>query len=107
MDESRFRFNDLARHIANHNAPKIISVGKDTTRVIGRVDYDSETDWCVGFVLSVNDHGLPISDSFLATSFSAIENIFNNGTIAKYAYVYMAQPLGLNVPPFCLACFGT
>jgi len=24
IDEGRFRFNDLARHIANHNAPKII-----------------------------------------------------------------------------------
>jgi len=60
MDEGRFRFNDLARHIANHNAP----VGEDATRVIGRVDYDSETDRCVGFVLPVNDHDLPITDSF-------------------------------------------
>jgi len=41
------------------------SVGEDTTRVIGRVDYDSETDRCVDFVVPVN--GLPISDSFLAT----------------------------------------
>ena len=55
-------------------------------------------------MLPVNDHGLPLSD--LATSFSAIENMFSNGTITKYAYNYMAQPLGLNIPPFCLACFG-
>jgi len=107
MHEGTFRFSDLAKHIANHNAPKIVSIGEDATRVIGRVDYDSETDRCVGFVLPVDDRGLPLVDSFLATSFSAIENMFGSATIAKYAYVYMAQPLGMNVPPFCLACFGT
>ena len=61
---------------------------------------------CVGFVLPVNDKGLPEIDAFLAISFDAIENMFTNNTIAKYAYVYMAQPLCQNVPPFCLACFG-
>ena len=55
MDEGRFRFDGLARHvhIADHNAPKIVSIGEDATSVIGRVDYDSETDRCVGFVLPV------------------------------------------------------
>ena len=33
--------------------------------------------------------------------------MFATQTPAKYAYVYMAQPLHLNVPAFCLACFGT
>ena len=107
MDEGRFRFDDLAKHIADHNAPNIVSIGEDATRVIGRVDYDSETNRCVGFVLPVDDCGLPLVDSFLATSFSAIENMFSSVTIAKYAYIYMAQPLGINIPPFCLACFGS
>ena len=107
MDEGRFRFSDLVEHINDHNAPKIVSIGEDATRVIGRVDYDSETDRCAGFVLPVDDCGLPLVDSFLATSFSAIENMFKSGSIAKYAYVYMAQPLAVNVPPFCLTCFGS
>ena len=100
-----FRFNDLAKHIKNHNVPKVVSIEEDATR---RVDYDSETDRCVGFVFPVDDRGLPLDDSFLATSFSVIETMFNSATIAKYAYNYMAQPLCVvNVPPFCLACFGT
>jgi len=40
-----------------------------------RVDYDPETDCCVGFVLPVDENGLPINDSFQATSFSVIESI--------------------------------
>ena len=26
--------------------------------------------------------------------------------LSKYAYAYVAQPVGLNVPPFCFACIG-
>ena len=75
--------------------------------MVGRVEYDPETDRCVGFVLSIDQDGLPIVDSFLATSFAAINSMFENGSISKYAYIYMAQPLGCNIPPFILACLGT
>ena len=43
----------------------------------------------------------------MTVSFPAMENMFRKVSVAKYAYVYMAQPLWQNVPPFCLACFGT
>ena len=63
---------------------------------------------CSGGALAPPRHtlneALPIVDSFLAVSFSAIENMFSSASLAKYAYVYMAQP---TVPPFCLACMGT
>ena len=85
----------------------MVSIGEDATRVIARADYDSETDRCVGFVLPVDKTGLPIVDSFQAVSFSAIENMLSSASLAKYAYVYMAQPFGPTVPPFCLACMGT
>jgi len=75
--------------------------------VIGRVEYDNETDRCVGFVLPLDGNSLPMVDSFLAVSFTAIENMFRQNSVAKYAYVYMAQPLCNNVPPFCLACLAT
>ena len=83
MDEGTFRFDDLFKHISDHNAPRIVSIGEDATRVIGRVDYDSETNRCVGFVLPLDDHGLPLVDSFLATSFAAIEKMFSSATVAK------------------------
>lgn len=46
-------------------------------------------------------------DSFQAMSFTAIESMFKNNSVAKYAYVYMAWSLCQNIPPFCLACIGT
>ena len=107
IDEGCFRFDDLAEHLKKYGGVAAVSIGEDATRVIGRVDYDPETDRCVGFVLPVDENGLPLINSFQATSFSAIESMFKNNSVAKYAYVYMAQSLCQNVPPFCLAYVGT
>lgn len=46
-------------------------------------------------------------DSFLATSFEAIEKMFTSSIKASNAYLYMAQPMAINVPPFCFALLGT
>ena len=107
INEGEFDYDGLVCHIAQYKTTKMITIGEDATRVISRVEYDSTTNRCVGFVLPLNKNGLPEIDSFLALSFEGIENMFTNHTKAKYAYVYMAQPLDKNVPAFCLACFGT
>ena len=107
VSEGDFRFDDLLQHIKQHKAPMVESVAEDGTRVIARVEYDYETDRCVGFVLPMTKSGVPIADSFRAVSFECIESMFKNNEIARYAYVYMAQPLCENTPPFCLACIGT
>ena len=65
--------------------PHIVTIGEDATRVRSRVEYDSETDRYVGFVLPVNQYGLPDDDSFLAISFEAIERMFSAHEISKYA----------------------
>ena len=62
---------------------------------------------CIGFVLPVGSNGVPLTDSLTVTSFKDIENYFAVHMMAKYAYVYMVQPLKEGVPPFCLACIGS
>jgi len=105
--EGEFLFDELLSHLNNYEATKAIVIAEDTKRVIARGQYDNETDRVVGFVLPCDGNGLPIVDSFIATSFSAIEKMFKNNVIAKFAYVYMAQALSLHVPAFCLGCLGT
>ena len=107
IDEGSFRFDELKEHIDRYKAPSFVSIAEDATRVVGRVEYDCATDRCVGFVLPLNSDGLPAIDAFVAVSFSAMEDTFRKNSVVKYAYVYMAQPLWQNVPPFCLACLGT
>ena len=75
IDEGAFRFDELKKHIDKYKAPAVISIGEDATRVVGRVDYDGETDRCVGFVLPLNERSLPIIDSFIAVSFPVMETV--------------------------------
>ena len=105
--EGDFRFDDLLEHLTSYNSTTIVTIGEDATRVIGRVEYDSESNKLVGFVLPLNDEGLPVCNSYLATSFALIEEAFKSGNVAKYAFVYMVKPLALDIPAFCLGCFGT
>ena len=51
-------------------------IGEDATRITARVEYDSEMSRLVGFVLPCDEMGLPISSSFMATSFQSIESSF-------------------------------
>ena len=107
IGEGEYRFDDLVAHLESYGADKVVAIAEDATRVIGRADYDYETDRVVGFVLPCNDAGLPLSDTFLATSFGAIEKMFATNELAKYAYAYVAQPVSLNAPAFCIACIGS
>lgn len=107
IHEGEFRFDELFVHLNRYNAPKIITIGEDATRLIVRVDYDSETNRLVGFVLPLNSDGLPLLNAHLAVSFVSIKESFRNSVMSKYAFVYMAQPLLHGAPAFVLACIGT
>ena len=64
VHEGVFRFDKLLEHIQLHKSSKYVSIGEDATRIISRVDYDPKTNRCVGFVLPVDQDGLPLVDSF-------------------------------------------
>ena len=74
LHEGVFRFEELLSHLSSYNACNVITIGEDATRLVSRVDYDSETDKLVGFVLPIDDNGLPLSDSFMAVSFRHIKS---------------------------------
>ena len=74
IGEGEFRFDSLLNYLVGTGVSKvIISIGEDATRVISRVEYDSKTNRCVGFVLPIGSDGLPLNDEFLALSFESME----------------------------------
>ena len=107
LSEGEFQFDELVNHLRRYNAPPLVSISEDATRIISRIEYCNRTNRLVGFSLPCNNDGLPIPDSFLATSPEAIENAFKTQTKCKYAHVYMAQAVAKNIPAFCLACIGS
>ena len=107
IDEGVFRFDELSNHIKRYNLSGLVTIGEDATHVISRVEYDKQTDRCVGFVLPMNEKGLPMVDSFLASSYEAIERMFSTSVISKYAYVCIVKPLDFQSPSFFLGFIGS
>jgi len=107
LSEGEFQFDELVKHLKKYEAPLVISVCEDATRITARIEYDKETDRMVGFVLPCDEDGLPLVNSFLATSFEAIEHCFASCQVSKYAYLYVAQCVSPIIPPFCLGCMGS
>ena len=107
IEEGCFRFDELLEHLKRFDSPHIVAVAEDATRIINKVEYDPATNKCVGFVLPQTSNGLPDIDAYLAVSFKGIEHMFQTASIAKYAYMYVVQPLKESTPSFCLASVGT
>lgn len=107
LSEGEFAFDQLSVHLKAYNAPRIVSISEDATRVITRIEYDPNSNKLVGFVLPLDTEYLPIGGSFLATSFDKIEQMFLSTSKASSAYIYVAQPLSPSAPPFCLCLIGT
>ena len=104
MREGEFLFADLLAHLHSSNADKVVAIAEDATRVIARAEYDSETDIITGFVLPCDTNDLPLCNSFIATSFSAIESMFKDNEIAKFAYVCVYGPGSFKASPSLLSC---
>ena len=59
----------------------------------------------MGFVLPTSDTGCFNCHCYVVDSFEIVKQ-FGECPKANYAYVYVVQPLKINVPSFCLGCVG-
>ena len=58
ISEGCFQFDGLEIYLTQSGVShKVLSISEDATHIIARIDYDSESDRSVGFVLPCNDQG--------------------------------------------------
>ncbi|KAK3911470.1 30S ribosomal protein S4E [Frankliniella fusca] len=105
--EGVFRFQELKEFLVANNLPLKVSISEDGTRIQERFCYDPYTNCIVGPVLPLAHNGVPLTNTFPATSAAMIANHFKNGKVAGTGYAFMAQPLKDGAPTFCLCLFGT
>lgn len=110
--EGVVRSNELLQYLQNQNLLLVVNLSEDATRINGRVQYDIASNQIVGFAPPINEHGMPIPQSFPARSAAEIETYFydmNNKERqpASLVNVVMAQPLAKGVPAFCILIFST
>lgn len=106
VEEGEFRINQLKSFLVKRNLPLCVWISEDGTRITGKIEYDTNSNKLVGFVMPLID-GCPKTDTFMATSAREIINHFETGIKSDYAYAIMAQPLSPSAPSFCLSIFGT
>lgn len=102
--EGHMRDDELFKYLSDRNLPKKISLSEDATRITAKVSYDPATNQLIGFVLPLNENGMPIPLSFPARSAGEIQNHFLNPSniVSSTAQVQMAQPFSESTSPFCL-----
>lgn len=108
VSEGILRCEELSLYLKNRNLDPFVCISEDATRIVGKVQYDSKSNQLVGFVLPLNSRtGMPIPFVYPARNSKEIIKHFNdNNQLSSYLNVIMAQPVA-NVPPFCLAIFGS
>lgn len=104
--EGEFRFRECVEYCDERKIEREVIICEDGTRIKGKPELDPKTNQIIGFVPELDENGLPAIHSFDASTVESIEKHFSTGKCSNYAYVIMAQPLA-DVPPFCLAIFGT
>lgn len=106
--EGEIRGKQLLKYLKDRGLPLVIVLSDDATRVVGRIQYDSPSNQIIGFVLPIDKQtGMPITNSYPARNAEEILKIFSaENSISSYVIAIMAQPLA-DVPPFCLAMFGS
>lgn len=81
--EGVLRCEELKKYLVDNNLPLFVWLSEDATRINGRIQYDSNTNQLIGFVLPFDSNGMPISSVYMARSASEIEKHFlNDSTIA-------------------------
>lgn len=104
--EGKLRSRELLGYLQKRNLPLVISLSEDATRIDSRPQYDSMTNTILGFVLPVDEHGMPVPNSFPARNADEMYRHFSTQKTAHFLNVIMAQPMG-NFPPFCLLLFAS
>lgn len=109
VGEGILRHNELLLYLTERNLPLWVSLSEDQTRIVNRVQYDSNTNQIIGFVLPIDkNNGMPVPFTYEARSAEEIVKYFTqNVPVATLVNVVMAQPLSTIYPAFCLLIFGS
>lgn len=90
VTEGVLRCEELKTYLTDNNLPLYVWLSEDATRINGRIQYDSNTNQLIGFVLPFDSNGMPISSTYMARSATEIEKHFlNKSTIASQVKMFI------------------
>ena len=106
IEEGEFRFEELRSYLKKANCSFAYG-SEDSTTVINKVQYDTETNSFVGFCGSLRN-GLPSIRQYQTDDFSKLEDWFHTRNQSTLVNIHMIQPItNSTLAPFLLSGFGT
>lgn len=106
--EGELRGKQLLKYLEDRGLPKEVVLSDDATRVVGRIQYDSSSNQIMGFALPIDKKtGMPITGAYPARNAEEILKTFScKNSVSSFVIAIMAQTIA-DVPPFCVAMFGS
>lgn len=105
--EGKLRVSELVRFLETHGLSKVLFISEDGTKITSRIRYDIERDQIIGLCPDFNENGMPLVDSFSATSPDAIHQYLKKYQKSSIVYVILATPIAQKTLSFNLLSFGT
>uniref|UniRef100_A0A336MEY4 CSON014468 protein n=1 Tax=Culicoides sonorensis TaxID=179676 RepID=A0A336MEY4_CULSO len=105
--EGEVRVKEFIKFLEVNKLPPVVWLSEDATRSITKIEYDSKADKFVGFVLPLDENGLPESSKFTNMSAKNLVVALKEHPKSSYVYTIMVQPLQDRAASFCICVFGT
>lgn len=81
--EGVMRINELKKYLEDRDLPLTVWSSEDGTRITGRLQFDPGSNQIVGLLLPLDNNGMPIPKSFVATSASAMDKHVSNNKVTS------------------------
>lgn len=102
VQEGVINVKGLKKYLVSNGFPMRVSLCEDGTRITPAIEYDHSNNELRGLVADLDEHGLPKTKMFTATSPYKMKADIETKPVGNYAYVVMAMPLSPRAAPFVL-----
>lgn len=103
ITEGKIDAKGLKQYLLRNEFPlAVVVLCEDATKIAAALEYDYISDSVRGLVSPLDEHGLPNTDLFTATSAYKMAEDIEKYPVGNHAYVQLALPLANNASPYVL-----
>ncbi|KAJ8681009.1 hypothetical protein QAD02_016796 [Eretmocerus hayati] len=105
--DGEFEIRGLKEFLKARKLPPNVWISESVTKCVQRFQYNARDNEVAGFVRHLDENGMPRAHTFRMRSVDDLKRYLKDEKPASILYCYMAQPIAVDAPPYCLALFGS
>ncbi|KAJ8681010.1 hypothetical protein QAD02_016797 [Eretmocerus hayati] len=104
--DGEFQIKGLKEFLTERNLPPNVWISEAIVKCFQRVQFNYRENEAGGFVRHLDENGMPKPYTFKFNTIQDLNRYIEKEKKASFLYCFMAQPLAVDAPPYCLAIFG-